>query len=233
MRIHLGALNVTVTLLSIALVVGVAPRPSAGQFSLEDVVARSFDVAVTLTPVALQIDRFTGRFLNQGSMRGRTRIVLEVTAPQPIQQVRMELRADVTVRSVQAEGAQVTFTRSGRQLTLMFPQALAPGVRVPVTFEYDGQPCCIYNEFVELEDGEFYPVLVSPFGDYSLNLARITVQVTAPEGFVVVTTGRQVSATGNTVVWDSEVPVPGVALAGGSDTGRWNGRSATSGCRCT
>ncbi len=201
--------------LAVALLAWLVPPSAIGQISLEDVVARSFDVTVTLTPVALQIDRSTGRFLNQGSMRGRTRIVLEITAPQPIQQVRMELRADVTVRSVQAEGTQVSFTRSGRQLTLTFPQGLAPSARVPVTFEYDGQPCCIYNEFVELEDGEFYPVLVSPFGDYSLNLARITVQVTAPEGFVVVTTGRQVSATGNTIMWDSEVPVAGVALAGG------------------
>jgi hypothetical protein len=208
-------MKVTVTLLAVALVVGLAPRPGAGQLNLEDVVARSFDLAVALSPVDFKWDRFTGRILTQGSMQGRARIGLEVTAPAPIQQVRMELNSGVTIRSVTAEGAQVSFTRSGRQVALTFPQGLAPGARVAVTLEYDGQPYYIYNEFVELEETDFYPVLVSPFGDYSANLARVTVQVTAPEGFTVVSTGRQVSATGNTITWDSEVPVPWVAVAGG------------------
>ena len=226
-------LRAVAVVLGAALLAVPVPTPATGQITLEDVFARSFEVAVTLDPVDLRIDSATGRFLSQGSMRGRARIGLEVTSPQPIQQVRMELRSDVTVRSVQAEGAQVTFARSGRQLTLTFPQGLAPGARIPVTFEYDGKPCCIYNEFVELEDGEFYPVLVSPFGDYSLNLARITVQVTAPEGFVVVTTGRR---SRRPAIRSSGIPRclsrRSRSPAGGG-TGKWNEPSAASGCRCT
>ncbi len=193
----------------------VAP-PATGQIILEDVLARSFDVAVTITPVDLSVEVVGGelRFLSRGTLRGRARIGLEITAQQPVSQVRMQLASALTVRSVQAEGAQVTFERLGGPLTLTFAQALAPGTRIPVTVEYDGQPLFIYNEFVLVHPGTLYPVLVSPFGDYSANLARVTMQVTAPPGFTVVSTGRQISPEGGTVRWDSEVTVPWVALAG-------------------
>jgi len=203
-------------LLAAALLAWAAPPPATGQIVLEDVLARSFDVTVSIQPVDLSLEAVGGelRFLSRGTLRGRTRIGLEITAPQPVSQVRMELNSTLTVRSVQAEGAQVTFSRSGSQLTLSFGQGLAPGTRVPVTVEYEGQPLYIYNEFVLVFEGTLYPVLVSPFGDYSANQARVTLQVTAPSGFSVVSTGRQISAEGNMVRWDSEVTVPWVALVG-------------------
>ena len=203
-------------LLAAALLGWPAPPPATGQIVLEDVLARSFDVTVSIQPVDLSLEAVGGelRFLSRGTLRGRTRVGLEITAPQPVSQVRMDLDNQLTVRAVQAEGAQVTFSRTGSILTLTFSPALAPGARVPVTLEYDGQPLFIYNEFVLVHPGYLYPLLVSPFGDYSANQARVTVQVTAPPGFPVVSTGRQVSADGNTVRWDSEVTVPWVALAG-------------------
>lgn len=203
-------------LLVIPLLAWPVPRPASGQVIFEDVLARAFDVAVTIAPVDLRLE-FVGsdlRFLSHGTLRGRARVTLEVTAPQPVTQVRMELASGLTVRSVQAEGAQVNFTRQGRQLVLAFAQGLSPGTRVPVTIEYDGQPFYIYNEFVLLTETGLYPVLVSPFGDYSANLARVSLQVTAPPGFLVTSVGRQVSADGGVVRWDSEVEVPWVALAG-------------------
>ena len=203
-------------LLAAVLLAWPAPPPATGQIVLEDVLARSFDVTVSIQPVDLRLEAVGGelRFLSRGTLRGRARVGLEVTAEQPVSQIRMDLNSQLTVRAIQAEGAQVTFSRTGDILTLTFSPALAPGARVPVTVEYDGQPLFIYNEFVLVHPGYLYPLLVSPFGDHSANQARVTVQVTAPPGFPVVSTGRQVSADGNTVRWDSEVTVPWVALAG-------------------
>lgn len=210
------ALRIVVLALATALIAWpVLPR-ATGQIVLEDVLARSFDVTVTITPADLSLEVVGGelRFLSRGTLRGRARIGLEITAEQPVTQVRMELSSSLTVRSVQAEGAQVTFARQGGQLTLTFAQALGPGTRIPVTVEYDGQPLSIYNEFVLVHPFSLYPLIVSPFGDFSANLARVTMQVTAPAGFTVVSTGRQISTEGGTVRWDSEVTVPWVALAG-------------------
>ncbi len=201
----------------IAILLGPALPRVAGQIVLEDVVARTFDVTVSIQPVDIRLEAVGGelRFLSRGTLRGRTRVGLEITAQQPVGQVRMELDSQLTVRTVQAEGAQVSFSRSGDLLTLTFSPALAPGARVPITVEYDGQPLYIYNEFVLVRAGYLYPLLVSPFGDYSANQARVTVQVTAPAGVLVVTTGRQMSGDGGAVRWDSEITVPWVALAGG------------------
>ncbi|MGH2373867.1 MAG: M1 family metallopeptidase [bacterium] len=194
-----------------------APPPAVGQSLLEDVVARAFDVAVTIAPVDLRIDVSGGlvRLLTIGTLRGRARIELEITAPEPVTRVRMDLDGQLTVRSVQADGAQVKFERSGDLLTLTFAEALRPGARVPVTVEYDGQTYFIYNEFVLVHAFSLYPLLISPFGDYSANMARVTMQVTAPQGVTVATTGRQISADGGTLRWDSDIAVPWVAVAGG------------------
>ncbi len=175
--------------------------------TLEDVLARSFDVAVTIAPV----DRARGN----GTLTGHARIGLEITALSPIARVHLELNSRLTVKSVRADEVQVTFSRSGSGLTLSFARPQAAGTRLTVTIEYDGQPSSIFNEYVLVGEGTLYPVLVSPFGDYSANLARVTLQVTAPPDFIVVSTGRQVSAEGGTVRWDSEVAVPWVALTGG------------------
>src|SRR3989304_5685978 len=156
-------------LLAAALLGWPAPPPTTGQVVLEDVLARSFDVTVSIQPVDLSLEVVGGelRFLSRGTLRGRTRIGLEITAPQPVSQVRMDLDNPLPVRAVQAEGAQVTFSRTGSILTLTFSPALAPGARVPVTLQYDGQPLFIYNEFVLVHPGYLYPLLASPFGDYS------------------------------------------------------------------
>ena len=210
------AIRASVVML-IATLLGPALPHVAGQIVLEDIVARTFDVTVSIQPVDIRLEAVGGelRFLSRGTLRGRTRVGLEITAQQPVGQVRMELDSQITVRTVQAEGAQVSFSRTGDLLTLTFSPALAPGARVPVTVEYDGQPLYIYNEFVLVRPGYLYPLLVSPFGDYSANQARVTVQVTAPAGVLVVSTGRQMSGDGGAVRWDSEVTVPWVALAGG------------------
>lgn len=209
--------HVLATLVVATLLAWPAPPPASGQIVLEDVLARSFDVAVSIQPVSLSLDVVGGelRFLSRGTLRGRARVGLDVTAAQPVSQIRMDLTAQLTVRAMQVDGGQVTFSRTGDLLTLTFSPALAPGARPTVTVEYEGQPLYIYNEFILVRASSLYPLLVSPFGDYSASQARITMQVTAPAGYMVVSTGRQVSAEGTTVRWDSEVAVPWVALAGG------------------
>lgn len=203
-------------LVCLALIPGAAVRPAVGQDTLEDVVARRYDVNVTVAPVDLRMEVVGGelRLLSRGTLRGRTQVGLEITAPRPVTQVRMELDSALTVRSVQAEGTQVSFTRTGSSLTLTFAQPQAPGATVAMTIEYEGTPLFLYNQSLLVHAGDLYPLLVSPFGDRSANLGRVTVQVTAPHGFVVVTTGRQVSVTADTVRYDSEVAVPWVAIAG-------------------
>lgn len=198
---------VSVGIVALGLVVASLAHPATGQVTLEDALARSFDVAVTIAPV----DRSRGN----GTLTGRARIGLEITALSPISRLQMELNSRLTVKSVRAEETQVSFSRSGSGLTLSFGQPQTAGNRLTVTVEYEGQPSSIFNEYVILGEGTLYPVLVSPFGDYSANLARVTLQVTAPPDYTAVTTGRQVSAEGGTVRWDSEVTVPWVALVGG------------------
>lgn len=182
MKTQATALKVVILAITSTLVAWPVPPRVTGQIVLEDVLARSFDVAVTIAPVDLRIERIGDdfRFNSKGSLRGRARIEVEVTAPQPISQVTMELDSDLTVRSVQAEGTQATFTRSGWRLNITFSQALAPNTRVPITVEYEGQAYFLYNELVLVSEGTLYPVLVSPFGDYSANLARIALQITGP-----------------------------------------------------
>jgi aminopeptidase N len=217
MTLGSAPLRVLALLLVLPLLVWPVSQPAAAQETLEDVVARAFDVMVAIAPVDLRLELVGSdlRFLSHGTLRGRARITLEVTAPQPVTEVRMELSTRVTVRSVQAEGAQVRFSRQGRRLVLTFAPGLAPGTRIPVTIDYDGDPFYIYNEFVLLTESSLYPVLVSPFGDYSANLARVTLETTAPSGFLVTSVGRQVSSDGGVARWDSEVAIPWVALAGG------------------
>lgn len=203
-------------LLAAALLIGTRPRPGTAQGTLEDLVARRFDVTVTLVPTDLRTE-FLGnelRFLSKGTLRGRTRVDLEVTGPQPVSQARMELDDQLTVKSVRAEGTQVTVSQQFDLLNLTFTPPLAPGARVPLTMEYEGQPFYIYNEVVLVHSSSLYPLLVTPFRDRSANLGRVVVSISAPPGFVVVSTGRQVSSEGGTVRFDSEVNVPWVALAG-------------------
>ncbi len=215
---NLPRLQRVVILLLAGVLAGSPPALSATDpLILEDVVARGFDVAVSITPADLQLEIVGAdlRFMSRGTLRGTARVALEITAEQPVSRVRMELSSALAVRAVRCEGVKATFTRAGAQLVLTFDPALPPRTRQSVTIEYDGQPLYLYNEFVLLHTSALYPVLVSPFGDYSANMGRVTMQATAPPGFAVVSTGRQVSSEGNVVRWDSEVEVPWVALAGG------------------
>lgn len=215
---NLPHLKRAVILLLAGVLAGSSPALSAtDQIVLEDVVARGFDVAVSITPVDLRLEMVGAdlRFLSRGTLRATARVALEITAEQPVSRVRMELSSALTVRLVRAEGAGVTFTRTGSQLLLTFDPALPPKARQTVTIEYDGQPLYLYNEFVLLHTSALYPVVVSPFGDHSANMGRVSITVTAPAGFTAVSTGRQASSEGNVVRWDSEVDVPWVALAGG------------------
>ena len=102
-------------LLAAVLLAWPAPPPATGQIVLEDVLARSFDVTVSIQPVDLRLEAVGGelRFLSRGTLRGRARVGLEVTAEQPVSQIRMDLNSQLTVRAIQAEGAQVTFSRTG------------------------------------------------------------------------------------------------------------------------
>lgn len=200
----------------VALVTG--PTPGVAQLSLDELAIRAFDITVELTPVPLQYEYVTYgdiQFTSHGMLRGTTVAQLEVTSTSPVTTARFEFDSDVKLTSVAAPGYQITPSRLRDTLTLTFSPALPPGGKVALTFVYEGGPDYIYNEFVMVNEGSLYPVLISPFGDYSANFAPVVLKVTAPGGYAIASTGKLVSRDGNTSTWDSEVPVPWVAVAGG------------------
>jgi len=202
----------------VGLVLATARPAVRSQPTLDDLVIRSFEIAASVAPVPLRSEVTEGgelRFLSRGTLRGTATAMVEVTAPGAVTTGRFFFDAEMKLTAVRAPGHQVTPVRQRDSLTLTFAPALAPGAKVPVTFEYEGRPLYIYDEFVEVSEGSLYPVLVSPFGDFSANLGRVVLTLTVPGGYTVGATGRLVSRSGNTTRWDSEVAVPWIAIAGG------------------
>src|SRR5438309_8083824 len=151
------------------------PGPGSSQTTLDDLVIRAFDIDVSMSPVPLKYGTVGGqrRCAARGTLRGTTTAMLEVTAPSPVSTARFFFDSDVKLASVKAADYQTTFERQRDTLTLTFAPALPHGATVPVTFEYEGQPLYIFNEFVRVSEGSLYPILVSPFGDFSANLGRV------------------------------------------------------------
>ena len=203
----------------LVLVVGLILLPGSGsaQTTLDDVVIRAFDINVSISPVPLKYEFVGGdlRFTSHGTLRGTTTAMLEVTAPSPVSTARFFFDSDVKLASVKAADYQTTFERQRDTLTLTFAPALPHGATVPVTFEYEGQPLYIFNEFVLVSEGSLYPLLVSPFGDFSANLGRVKLKLTTPGGYNIAGTGKLLGREGDVLTWDTEVPVPWVAIAGG------------------
>jgi|GEM_PF-5761318 len=200
------------------LVVAMLRPPVASQPTLDDLVIRSFEITASIAPVPLRYEVTEGdelRFLSRGTLRGSATAMMEVTAPDPVTTGRFYFDADMKLTSVRAPGHEVTAARQQDNLTLTFQPALTPGARLPVTFEFEGQPLYIYDEFVVVRWGSLYPVLISPFGDFSANLGRVVLTLTVPGGYNVGATGKLVSRIGTTTKWDSEVAVPWIAIAGG------------------
>jgi hypothetical protein len=209
--------TIGLALLACGLALATGPTQGLAQLSLEDLVIRAFDITVELTPVPLKYE-YTGgdiQFTSHGVLRGTTVAQLEVTATSPVTTARFDFDSDVNLISVAAPGYQVASSRLRDTLTLSFTPALPPGGKVPLTFAYEGGPDYIYNEFVKIGPGSLYPLLISPFGDLSANLGRVVLKITTPGGYNIAGTGKLISRDGNTSTWDSEVPVPWVALAGG------------------
>lgn len=212
-----AALRIVIAV-SIAGLVAVPYRPAASQNTLDELVIRSFDVTATIAPVPLRYEfTETGdvRFLSRGTLRGTATARLEVTAPDAVGTARFFFDSDMKLTGVSAPGYAVAQSRQRDTLVLTFDPALPAGAKVPVTFQHEGQPLYIYDESILVSEGTLYPVLVSPFGDFSANLGRVTLKLTAPAGYGVSATGRMVSRDGNTTTWDSEVAVPWIAVAGG------------------
>src|SRR3989441_5798304 len=193
------------------------PSPVSSHATLHDLVIRAFDISVSIAPVPLKYEFEGGevRFLSRGTLRGTTTAMVEVTASSPVSTARFSFDSDMKLTSVKAPEYLVVPERQRDTLTLTFTPALAPGAKVPVTFDYEGQPLYIFNEFVQVSEGSLYPVLISPFGDYSANLARVKLKLTTPGGYNIAGTGKLVAKEGGVLTWDSEVPVPWVAVAGG------------------
>src|SRR5438093_6975641 len=203
----------------LVLVVGLVLLPGSGssQTTLDDVVIRAFDINVSSSPVRWK-DESVGaelRVASHGPLRGTPTAMLAVTAPSPASTARFFFDSDVKLTSVKAADYQTTFERERDTLTLTFAPALPHGATVPVTFEYEGQPLYIFNEFVLVSEGSLYPLLVSPFGDFSANLGRVKLKLTTPGGYNIAGTGKLLGREGDVLTWDTEVPVPWVAIAGG------------------
>jgi hypothetical protein len=209
--------SIGLALLACGLALATGPAQGLAQFSLEELAIRAFDITVELTPVPLKYEYTSGdiEFTSHGVLRGTTVAQLEVTATSPVTTARFDFDSDVNLLSVAAPGYQVASKRLRDTLTLTFTPVLPPGGKVPLTFAYEGGPDYIYNEFVKVGPGSLYPLLISPFGDLSANLGRVVLKITTPGGYNIAGTGKLISRDGNTSTWDSEVPVPWVALAGG------------------
>ena len=209
--------TIALALLAGGLALLIGPTPGAAQFSLDELAIRAFDITVELRPVPLKYEWVGSdiEFTSHGLLRGTTVAQLEVTGISPVTTARFDFDRDVKLTSVAAPGYQVASSRLRNTLTLTFTPALPPGGKVPVTFAYEGGPDYIYNEFVLVGPGSLYPLLISPFGDLSANLARVVLKVTTPGGYNIAGTGKLISRDGDTSTWDSEVLVPWVALAGG------------------
>ncbi len=204
--------------IAVCLVLSLFRTPASSQPTLDDLVIRSFDITASIVPVPLRYEVTAARelrFTSHGTLRGTTTAMVEVTAQNPVAAARFFFDSDVKLTSVKAADHQVASERQRDNLILTFTPALSPGDKVAVTFDYEGQPLYLYDEFVEVTEGSLYPILVSPFGDYSANLARVTLKLTAPGGYNIAATGKLLSRDGSTLTWDSEVPVPWVAIAGG------------------
>jgi Peptidase family M1 domain len=209
--------TIGLALLASGLALATGPAPGSAQISLDDLAIRAFDITVELTPVPVKYE-YVGsdiEFTSHGTLRGTAVAQLEVTATDPVTTARFDFDGDVKLTSVGAPGYQVTSSRLRDTLTLTFTPPLAPGGKVPLTFAYEGEPDYIYNEFVKVGPGSLYPLLISPFGDLSANLGRVLIKLKTPGGYNIAGTGKLISREGDTSIWDSEVLVPWVALAGG------------------
>lgn len=204
--------------LIIAAAVLMPPRPAVPQATLDDLVIRSFAVTASVAPVPLRYEVTESgdlRFLSRGTLRGTATAAIEVTASIPVRIARFYLDPAMSLTAVGAPGHTIAHARERDILILRFDPALVPGARLPVTFHYEGQPLYVYDESILVSEGALYPVLVSPFGDFSANLGRVALTLAAPPGYAVGATGKLVSRDGNTTSWDSEVAVPWIAIAGG------------------
>jgi len=196
---------------------GMFPASASSQATLDDLVIRAFDINVSITPVPLKYEFEGGqlRFLSHGTLRGTTTAMVEVTALSPVSTARFFFDSDVRLTSVKAPAYQVASDRQHDTLTLTFTPALSPGAKVAVTFDYEGQPLYIFNEYVQVSEGSLYPLLISPFGDFSANLARVKLKLTTPGGYNIAGTGKLFVSEDGVRTWDTEIPVPWVAVAGG------------------
>src|SRR3989475_7464306 len=193
------------------------PVPGSSQTTLDDLVIRAFDIDVSMSPVPLKYDTVGGqrRYAARGTLRGTTTAMLEVTAPSPVSTARFFFDSDVKLTSVTATRYRIASARRRDALTLTSTPALPAGARVDVTFAYEGLSLYIFDDCVLVSEGSLYPVLTSPFGDFSANLARVKLKLRIPDGYQIAGTGRQLGNEGGVRTWDTEVPVPWVAVAGG------------------
>lgn len=212
-RLRLPGLSVLV----VCFVLSVFRAPASSQATLDDLVIRGFDINVSITPVPLryEVEGSEVRFTSRGTLRGTATAMVEVTAPTPVATARFYFDSDLRLTSVRATDYQIAPARQRDTLLLTFTPALTPGSKVAVTFDYEGQPLYIYDEFVLVSEGSLYPLLISPLGDFSANLARVILKLTAPGGYNIAGTGKLLTRDGGATTWDSEVPVPWVAVAGG------------------
>ncbi len=206
----------TLILSVVALAVARFPQAAPAQ-SLEDLLFHAFEITADLRPVPFTVlCQPDCRVARLGSMRARTAVQFRVSSPSPVGSARVFLDADLTVRAV--GGVPLTFRRERNTLVLTFSPPLAPGAAGVLTFEYEGQPYLLFDDFILLDDGVLYPVLISPFGDISANRGTLRTTVTVPSGYLLASTGRmsRTEAGGlQTYRWETDEPLPYIAVAGG------------------
>jgi aminopeptidase N len=144
----------------------------------------------------------------------------------------------LTVKGVEVNDREATFTRDGQELVITPSKGIADGSTFTVNVRYAGVPETIVGSpivfgspygFIHTNDGAFMgdePNATStwiPLNDHPSDKATWTFRVTVPAGLEVVANGRLVkqsqSAGKSTWVWDERYPMSNYLAT--ADIGQW------------
>ena len=168
---------------------------------------------------------------------------ITATATQNLSRFDLDFQ-QLTVKGVEVNDREATFTRDGQELVITPSRGIADGSTFTVNVRYAGVPQTIIGSpivfgspygFIHTNDGAFMgdePNATStwiPLNDHPSDKATWTFRVTVPAGLEVVANGRLVkqsqSAGKSTWVWDESYPMSNYLAT--ADIGQWifkNGR---------
>jgi len=168
---------------------------------------------------------------------------ITATATQNLSRFDLDLQ-QLTVKGVEVDDANATFTREGQELVITPSHGIPEGSTFTVNVRYAGVPETIVGSpvvfgqpygFIHTNDGAFIgdePNATStwiPLNDHPSDKATWTFRVTVPAGLEVISNGRLVSHTEaakkSTWVWDEDHPMSNYLATVG--IGHWQFKTGT------